>query len=145
VKRLKLLFALAALTMVLLAGCEDGGGEGSTATASPTSSATGSPGTEEYCNDEAVQDVVDLWVDSVAESLAKTAGLTLEDEEGMTQDIRSATLTYCEAGKFPTPEDVDAYCNAIVAAIDFRLEGPTDARNTFLSDYHDRCFTTDDR
>jgi hypothetical protein len=143
VKGLRLLIALALPALLILAACEDGGEDESSPspTSDPSATATGDA---EYCNEQAVSDVVDLWVDSVAVGLAKTDDLTLDDEDGMRNDIEAATLTYCEAGQFPPPEAVEAYCNAIVAAIDFRLDGPNDSRNAFLTDYYDRCYQLDD-
>ncbi len=140
---LKILIGLAVLAMTLgFAACNEDGEEGEPSQ-TPAESASQTPEPGAYCSDEAVLGAVDSWVSSITLLVADEPELQLSDEEGMGADIETATRKFCEAGQQPLPEDVDLYCDGIVAAIDLRLDGPQEARDAFLTGYYNSCNAID--
>lgn len=131
-----------ALTVVACGG-DDDEGDGATPTPAASVTTTTAAASPEYCNDEAVNSAVDLYVDSVTQSLTEEPTLQLDDVEGMRRDIETALRTLCEAGANPSPDAVATYCDGVVAAIDVRLTGPTDDRNRFLTEYYNSCNAAD--
>jgi hypothetical protein len=138
------LFTIMAVALVGIAcgGDDDGTPDGGSTTATP-GLATTPAASVEYCNEQAVNDAVDLYVNSVTQSLTEEPTLQLDDVEGMRRDIESALRTLCEAGANPPLEAISTYCDGVVAAIDLRLTGPTEDRNRFLTEYYNSCNAAD--
>lgn len=130
-------FVFGVLILAGACGDEDSG----ESSATPLASATPA-GSVVFCSDEIVKEAGDTWVTSITLLVAEKPELELSDEEGMRDDIETATRKVCEAGQAPPPEAIDVYCDGIVAAIDLRLEGPTADRDAFLTEYYNACNAT---
>jgi hypothetical protein len=138
-----LVLALVCAFASMAIACKDDDGEDTNGDPTPAQSGTTTvTPTAEFCADDAVDEIVDLYVTSVHQSLAKSPGLTVSDEEGMRNDMESAVRGLCEAGASPDAKAIGNFCNGIVAAIDLRLEGDEAARNQFLTEYYDDCNKT---
>jgi hypothetical protein len=141
-KHIMIMAAILVIAAFAVAVCggeddDDGGddtGPTATVTAPSETLAPSSPDPSLYCSDEAVEQSVESIFSSI-KLTAEQRGLSVEDEEGLRKDSRTALDHLCAASTPYASATITTYCEDLIVAIENNIGGDGAKKAEFMDFY----------